>query len=189
MDVAGFKAAGVAKATTFKNAFKSREGFMYAVKVGDTSLDRHGHQGKTTWSNEDLDPTPPHKRTWLWYNYVTFYLGLSFGNWTLGSTMGGIGLNWWQSILVVSPPEAQRTLLTTTDLCLAIHQFGSYVLQLSLCKRLSHWLPRCSTKCLRYVGTILLRRGESSSCHYMVWSSTVLGRIVHGEYPALYLWP
>lgn len=32
---------------------------------------------------------------------MTFYLGLSFGNWTLGSTMVGIGLNWWQSILVM----------------------------------------------------------------------------------------
>lgn len=102
MGVTEFKAAGVVKATTFKNAFRSREGFMYAVKVHDTALDKHGHPGsKSTWSNEDLDPTPPHKRTWRWYNYVTFYLGLSFGNWMLGSTMVGIGLNWWQSILVV----------------------------------------------------------------------------------------
>ncbi|KAH8881722.1 allantoin [Thozetella sp. PMI_491] len=53
------------------------------------------------WSNEDLDPTPPEKRTWTWVNYVTFYWGLSFGNWTLGSTMVGLGLNWWESILVI----------------------------------------------------------------------------------------
>ena len=26
---------------------------------------------------------------------------LSFGNWTLGSTMVGIGLNWWQAILTI----------------------------------------------------------------------------------------
>lgn len=32
---------------------------------------------------------------------MTFYLGLSFGNWTLGSTVVGIGLNWWESILVI----------------------------------------------------------------------------------------
>ncbi|KAK4983220.1 hypothetical protein LTR66_008915 [Elasticomyces elasticus] len=29
------------------------------------------------------------------------YWGLSFGNWTLGSTMIGIGLNWWQAIIAI----------------------------------------------------------------------------------------
>ena len=109
MRVTELKTAGAAKAQTFKNAFRSREGFMYAVKVYDTALDKHGHPGTTTtWSNEDLDPTPRYMRTWRWYNYVTFYLGLSFGNWTLGSTMVGIGLNWWQSILVVGIPDIAR---------------------------------------------------------------------------------
>ena len=36
-----------------------------------------------------------------WWNFVTFYLGLSIGNWTLGSTTVGIGLNWWESLLVI----------------------------------------------------------------------------------------
>ncbi|KAF2863383.1 putative allantoin permease [Piedraia hortae CBS 480.64] len=53
------------------------------------------------WRNEDLEPTPPERRTWQWWNYAIFYWGLSFGNWTLGSTMIGIGLNWWQSILTI----------------------------------------------------------------------------------------
>lgn len=75
---------------------------MEWVQVPDTALDEHGHRPKgPTWSNEDLDPTPPEKRTWRWWNYAIFYWGLSFGNWTLGSTMVGIGLNWWQSILTI----------------------------------------------------------------------------------------
>lgn len=49
----------------------------------------------------DLLPTPPELRTWVWWNYFFFYFALSMDNWTLGSTMVGIGLNWWQSILVV----------------------------------------------------------------------------------------
>jgi hypothetical protein len=90
-----FKSAARQKFTVFKDAFRSREGFKYFIETRDTALDQHGHPGsKVTWSNEDLDPTPPGKRTWRWWNFVTFYLGLSFGNWTLGSTMVGIGLNW-----------------------------------------------------------------------------------------------
>ncbi|BCS00588.1 uncharacterized protein AKAW2_50929S [Aspergillus luchuensis] len=53
------------------------------------------------WSNEDLLPTPPEQCTWRWWNYVSFYWSISFTNWTLGSTMIGIGLNWWQSIIVI----------------------------------------------------------------------------------------
>lgn len=83
-------------------AFTSWEAFKEWAQVPDTALDEHSHkQSGPTWSNEDLDPTPPHKRNWSWYNYVVFYFALSFGNWTLGSTMIGIGLNAWQSILVI----------------------------------------------------------------------------------------
>jgi NCS1 family nucleobase:cation symporter-1 len=101
MGATTFRQTASQKAAVLQNAFKSREGFKYFIETRDTALDQHGHTGGQTWSNEDLDPTPPEKRTWRWWNYVTFYLGLSFGNWTLGSTMVGIGLNWWQSILVI----------------------------------------------------------------------------------------
>ncbi|KAI1849768.1 hypothetical protein JX266_004717 [Neoarthrinium moseri] len=53
------------------------------------------------WINEDLEPTPPEKRTWGFKTYCLFYFGVSFGNWTLGSTMVGIGLSWWQAIVVI----------------------------------------------------------------------------------------
>lgn len=36
---------------------------------------------------------------------MTFYHGVSFGNWTLGSTMVGIGLNCWENILVIFASE------------------------------------------------------------------------------------
>lgn len=83
------------KKSNARKGFSSWENFKEWVQVSDTALDQHGHRiSGPTWSNEDLDPTPPEKRTWHWYNYVIFYWGLSFGNWTLGSTMIGIGLNW-----------------------------------------------------------------------------------------------
>lgn len=47
------------------------------LQVADTVLDAHGHPSRpaVTWSNEDLDPTPPSKRTWKWHNYMSFYVG------------------------------------------------------------------------------------------------------------------
>lgn len=83
-------------------AFTSWQAFKNWAQVHDTALDQHGHRPSgPTWSNEDLDPTPAEKRTWRWWNFVVFYWGLSFGNWTLGSTMIGIGLNWWQAIIAI----------------------------------------------------------------------------------------
>lgn len=85
-----------------KHAFSSWEAFKEFAEVETTELEQHSHPGRDSrWSNEDLDPTPPAKRTWTWINFVNFFVGLSFGNWTLGSTMTGIGLNWWQSIIVI----------------------------------------------------------------------------------------
>lgn len=85
-----------------QRAFISWENFKQWVQVPDTLLDEHGHPTSNhRWSNEDLDPTPPEKRNWSWVNYTIFYWGLSFGNFMLGSTMIGIGLSWWQSILTI----------------------------------------------------------------------------------------
>lgn len=104
IDTSGLRAVAHQKAYNAKRAFTSWQGFKDWVAVSDTALEEHsGHRPGSgyQWSNQDLDPTPSPKRTWAWYNYVIFYWGLSFGNWTLGSTMVGIGLNWWQSILTI----------------------------------------------------------------------------------------
>ncbi|KAE8141810.1 permease for cytosine/purines, uracil, thiamine, allantoin-domain-containing protein [Aspergillus pseudotamarii] len=60
-----------------------------------------GHLEQSQWVNEDLLPTPPEKQTWRWWNYVTLSWSINFTNWTLGSSMIGIGLSWWQSIVVI----------------------------------------------------------------------------------------
>ncbi|KAK3081251.1 hypothetical protein LTS18_008666 [Coniosporium uncinatum] len=41
---------------------------------GDDADDRQ-------WSNQDLDSTPPHQRTWQWYNYLLYFVGTGFNNW------------------------------------------------------------------------------------------------------------
>jgi hypothetical protein len=62
MRAADLRTVAGAKFTTFKAAFRSREGFKYFIETGPTALDRHGNPSEgQTWSNEDLDPTPPEK--------------------------------------------------------------------------------------------------------------------------------
>ena len=70
------KMAAAEKISSARRAFMSWHNFVEWIQVHDTALDQHGHK-KTgpTWSNEDLDPTPPEKRTWRWWNYVVFYWG------------------------------------------------------------------------------------------------------------------
>lgn len=101
----GFRTANVQAKLRLKkdnaaNAFRSWEGFKQWIMVPQTALDEHS-KSRITWSNVDLDPTPPERRNWAWWNYFIFYWTIGFGNWTLGSTMIGIGLNWWQAILTI----------------------------------------------------------------------------------------
>lgn len=93
------------KVQSARHAFTSWPAFRTWIEAPSSTLDAHGREvhsdSDSRWSNEDLDPTPPLKRTWKWTNYVCFYWALSFGNWTLGSTMVGLGLNWWEAIIVI----------------------------------------------------------------------------------------
>lgn len=126
MGATEWKSTVQTKLTVLKNAFRSREGFKYFIETHDTSLGQHGHpDSRQTWSNEDLDPTPPEKRTWRWWNYVTFYVGLSFGNWTLGSTMIGIGLSWWESILVIFASQMISSIaMFFNSRCASVYHIG-----------------------------------------------------------------
>ena len=93
-------------------AFKSREAFLQYIHTEGNAHARH------TWTNEDLKPSPPHTVNWQWYNFCLFWFGMGFGNWyvfaamlecvqshkairTLGSSMIGAGLTWWQATIVV----------------------------------------------------------------------------------------
>jgi nucleobase:cation symporter-1, NCS1 family len=114
------------KQKDLRHAFTSWPAFLAFIRTDDTDLDKHGHPGqKTSWSNQDLDPTPPEKRTWRWYNYCTFYFAVSFGNWTLGSTMIGIGLNYWQSILVIFLSQFISSLaMLFNSRCASVYHIG-----------------------------------------------------------------
>ncbi|KGO37810.1 Permease, cytosine/purine, uracil, thiamine, allantoin [Penicillium expansum] len=81
-------------------AVKSKESFKAYLQVPGI-IENSEEEGRFLWSNEDLLPVPPERRNWTYRTYSFLYFGWAMDNWTLGSTMIGIGLNWWQSILVI----------------------------------------------------------------------------------------
>jgi len=51
----------------------------------------------SAWSNKDMDPVPPHMRTWTALNYATFWISCAANVtvWQLASSMLAIGLSWY----------------------------------------------------------------------------------------------
>jgi NCS1 family nucleobase:cation symporter-1 len=134
------KAKADEKIYNAKQGVRSWEGFKHWVRVQDTALDQHGsvRNGGPQWSNEDLDPTPPEKRTWRWYNYIVFYWALSFGNWTLGATMVGIGLNWWQAILTIFLSQLISSIaMFFNSRCASVYHIGEFVFERKAVKTLA----------------------------------------------------
>lgn len=52
----------------------------------------------SAWSNKDMDPVPPHMRTWTALNYATFWISCAANVtvWQLASSMLAIGLSWYE---------------------------------------------------------------------------------------------
>ncbi|KAF2132628.1 hypothetical protein P153DRAFT_382250 [Dothidotthia symphoricarpi CBS 119687] len=66
---------------------------------GDETL----HEQTGAWSNRDLIPLPPRRRTWGWFNFFGFWAiaSLNVGNWQTPSTYLTMGLSVPQSMLVI----------------------------------------------------------------------------------------
>ena len=105
LSISQLQSAAAERSRAVRRAFSSYEAFTRALEVQDTLGDGSNvqdyHRASRRWVNVDLEPTPPEKRTWGFKTYCMFYFGLSFGNWSLGAAMVGIGLNWWQAIIVI----------------------------------------------------------------------------------------
>lgn len=78
-----------------RGAFQSKEAFLQYVHTDGNAHALH------SWTNEDLKPSPPEMVNWRWYNFCLFWFGMGFGNWTLGSSLVGAGLSWWQATIAV----------------------------------------------------------------------------------------
>src|SRR6266404_5354331 len=52
----------------------------------------------SAWSNKDMDPVPPHLRTWTTLSYVAYWISDSMhpATWEIASSMLAIGLSWYE---------------------------------------------------------------------------------------------
>ncbi|KAH9057611.1 NCS1 nucleoside transporter family [Lactarius vividus] len=58
----------------------------------------------SAWSNKDMDPVPPHLRTWTTLNYVAYWISdaTNAATWEFASSMLAIGLSWRQALPAIA---------------------------------------------------------------------------------------
>ncbi|KZO90997.1 hypothetical protein CALVIDRAFT_542160 [Calocera viscosa TUFC12733] len=78
-----------------KHAFSSKQAWNEFIHTEGNA------DGKHSWTNEDLRPSSLAQTNWHWWNFCLFWLGMGFGNWTLGSSIVGAGLTWYEAMFVV----------------------------------------------------------------------------------------
>ncbi|GBE88557.1 Uncharacterized permease [Sparassis crispa] len=56
------------------------------------------------WSNKDMDPVPPHLRTWTTLNYIAYWISdaTNVAVWELASSMLTLGLSWRQALPAIA---------------------------------------------------------------------------------------
>lgn len=89
-----------------------REQIKEDLRVERSGNDEGNHH---VWSNQDIDPTPPHKRNYHWYNYLLYFVGTGFNNWTGGSSVIGVGLGWKTAIILAFASNILAGLLVAAN--------------------------------------------------------------------------
>ena len=72
----------------------------------------------SSWSNKDMDPVPPHKRTWSTWNFVAYWVSdaTNAAAWQLASSMLAVGLSWRQALPAIA---VGHFIIAVSLLCLA----------------------------------------------------------------------
>jgi hypothetical protein len=87
-----------------RRAFTTKEGFLRMIQTKETeNMKKNEAKGQGTWSNVDLDPTPPQQRNWSAWHFFAFQFSISFSptTYNVGASLIAVGLSWW-IILVAS---------------------------------------------------------------------------------------
>ncbi|KAF9269008.1 NCS1 nucleoside transporter family [Marasmius fiardii PR-910] len=73
----------------------------WALKPSPSTLAPPSYQ---QWTNEDMDPVPPHRRTWSTSNYITYWISdaANAPTWQCASSMIAIGLSWRESLVAIA---------------------------------------------------------------------------------------
>ena len=118
-------------------------------------------------------------------------MGLSFGNWTLGSTMVGIGLNWWQSILVIFASQTISSIaMFFNSRCASVYHIGYPVVARSVFGMWGSYYFVGARAALAIIWYGVQRKSfPSLSSFISAYSlSSLLWRKFHGKYSPLHLW-
>ncbi|OWY50105.1 NCS1 nucleoside transporter family protein-like protein [Alternaria alternata] len=92
----------------------------HRLGVIDQKVRLHGddekHEQTDAWSNRDLIPLPPERRTWGWFNFFGFWAiaSLNLANWQTPSTFLATGLSVPQAILIIVVSSILIALFSTT---------------------------------------------------------------------------
>jgi NCS1 family nucleobase:cation symporter-1 len=87
-----------------RRAFTTKNGFLKMIQTKETeNMKKNEANGQGTWSNIDLDPTPPGQRNWSAWYFFAFQFSISFSptTYNVGASLIAVGLSWW-IILVAS---------------------------------------------------------------------------------------
>lgn len=73
---------------------------LFGVTEFTKSYETFEHLKEAT-SQEELQPIPPHLRTWSWAPYAAMWcvLSLCIPSFAMGTSLLILGLNWWQATL------------------------------------------------------------------------------------------
>jgi hypothetical protein len=119
-------------------------------------------------------------------------MGLSFGNWTLGSTMVGIGLNWWQSILVIFASQTISSIaMFFNSRCASVYHIGYPVVARSVFGMWGSYYFVGARAALAIIWYGVQRKlllslanpGIRLTIHSLLWCK------FYGKHTSLHLWP
>ncbi|KAK4868277.1 hypothetical protein LT330_006999 [Penicillium expansum] len=89
--------------TVIKQAFSSPRALLESARIENNreTQDEAGLFG--SWSNKDLDPSPPSQRVWTPWAFFAFQFSIAFSptTYNVGASLYATGLNWW-TILIAS---------------------------------------------------------------------------------------
>jgi hypothetical protein len=93
-----------------RQTLTTKEGFLRIIQTKETeNMKKNEANGQGTWSNVDLDPTPPEQRNWSAWHFFAFQFSISFSptTYNVGASLIAVGLSWW--IILVLPVTSART--------------------------------------------------------------------------------
>ncbi|KAJ5605509.1 Permease cytosine/purine uracil thiamine allantoin [Penicillium lagena] len=89
------------RATRVRQIFSSPRTIVEAIRIEKEESDEDAGLF-TSWSNKDLDPSPPWQRTWTPWSFFAFQFSIAFSptTYNVGASLFAVGLSWW--IILIS---------------------------------------------------------------------------------------